>query len=248
MRRVDAHVEGPREGGRRRNWLTRSLAAILLLAVGAAIGSRGLSETGTVETLTVTVSTPKVRAKAVAGKPARDGSGSGGGSGYERTRDGAATAATAYIGALDGRAILDAPRLRKTLTSIASAGSLDGLVRAYEQAARETRARLGVGTAPEPVVILRAVPVGYRIDRFTPDAATVSLWRVGIVGSGATVEPQQSWRTETVSLLWEDGDWKVASFRSSPGPTPPLAPAMATSAGELFVLVPEFEEFMRARP
>lgn len=245
MRRVDAHVEGPREGGRRRNWLTRSLAAILLLAVGAAIGSRGSSETGSVETLTVTVSTPKVRARAVAGEPAH---GVDAVTGYDRTRDGAATAATAYIGALDGRAILDAPRLRKTLTSIASAGSLDGLVRAYEQAARQTRVRLGVGTTPEPVVILRAVPVGYRIDRFTPDAATVSLWRVGIVGSGATIEPQQSWRTETVSLLWEDGDWKVASFRSSPGPTPPLAPSVATSAGELFVLVPEFEEFMRARP
>ena len=245
MRRVDAHVEGPREGGRRRNWLTRSLAAILLLAVGAAIGSRGSSETGTVETLTVTVSTPKVRARAVAGEPAR---GVDAVTGYDRTRDGAATAATAYIGALDGRAILDAPRLRKTLTSIASAGSLDGLVRAYEQAARQTRVRLGIGTSPAPIVILRAVPVGYRIDRFTPDAATVSLWRVGIVGSGATIEPQQSWRTETVSLLWEDGDWKVASFRSSPGPTPPLAASVATSAGELFVLVPEFEEFMRARP
>ena len=244
MRRVEAHVEPPRGGGRRRSWLTLGLAGILLLAIGAAIGSRGSPQPHAAETHTVTVSTPEAKAKAVAGKPARDGSGSG----YERTRDGATAAATAYIGALDGPAILDEPRLRKTLASITSAESLDGLVRAYEQAARQTRVRLGVGTSPEPVVILRTVPVGYRIDRFTPDAATVSLWRVGIVGSGATIEPQQSWRTETVSLVWEGENWKVASFRSSPGPTPPLAASAPTPAGELFVSVPEFEEFTRAIP
>ena len=224
--------------------LTLGLAGILLLAIGAAIGSRASPEPDAVGTHTVTVSTPEAKAKAVAGKPARGGSGSG----YDRTPDGAAAAATAYIGALDGAAILDEPRLRKTLASITSAESLDGLVRAYEQAARQTRVRLGVGTLPEPVVILRTVPVGYRIDRFTPDAATVSLWRVGIVGSGATIEPQQSWRTETVSLAWEGENWKVASFRSSPGPTPPLAASAPTPAGELFVAVPEFEEFTRAIP
>ncbi len=245
MRRVDAHVEAPRRSGRRRRWLALSVAGILLLAIGAAIGSRGSPESHTVETLTVTVSTTEGSAGAIPRAPAR---GSGTSSGYRRTRDGAAAAATAYVGALDGPALLDAPRLRKTLIQIAAAEALDGLVRAYEEAATRTRERLGVGTAPEPVVILRAVPVGYRIDRFTPEAATVSLWRVGIVGSGATVEPQQSWRTATVSLVWERDDWKVASFRSLPGPTPPLAPSVATSAGELFVLVPEFEEFMRARP
>lgn len=246
MRRVDAHVKAPRGGGRRRSWLTLGLAGILLLMIGAAIGSRGSPEPDTVETHTVTVSTPEAKANAVAGKPARDGGSSG--SGYDRTRDGAVAAATAYIGALDGPAILDEPRLRKTLASIASAESLDGLVGAYEQAARQTRVRLGVGTSPEPVVILRTVPVGYRIDRFTPDAATVSLWRVGIVGSGATVEPQQSWRTETASLIWEGENWKVASFRSSPGPTPPLTASAPTPAGELFVSVHEFEEFTRAIP
>jgi hypothetical protein len=244
VRRIDAQVEAPRRTGGRRSWLALSLAGILLLAIGAAIGNRGSPGSRVVETLTVTVSTTEGSA-ALPRAPTR---GSGTSSGYRRTRDGAAAAATAYIGALDGPALLDAPRLRKTLTQIAAAESLDGLVRAYEEAAMQTRERLGIGTAPEPVVILRAVPMGYRIDRFAPDAATVSLWRVGIVGSGGTVEPQQSWRTETVSLVWERGGWKVASFRSSPGPTPPLAASATTPAGELFVAVPEFEELKHARP
>lgn len=245
MRRVDAQVEAPRGSGRRRSWLALSIAAVLLLAIGAVIGARGSSETRTIETLTVTVSTTEDGARAVPSEPTR---GIDVVSGYARTSQGAAAAANAYVGALDGPALLDLPRLRKTLASIASAESRDALVRAYGQAATQTREWLGVGTAPEPVLILRAVPVGYRIDRFTPDAATVSLWRVGIVGSGATVEPQQSWRTETVSLVWERGGWKVASFRSSPGPTPPLAPSAATPAGELFATIPGFEELKHARP
>ena len=244
MRRVDAQVEAAPVSGRRRSWLALSIAATLLLAIGAAIGARGSSETRTTETLTVTVSTTDSPRAA----PSETTRGVGGASGYARTSQGAATAATAYVGALDGPALLDASRLRTTLAAIASAESRAALVQAYEQAATQTRERLGVGTAPEPVLILRAVPVGYRIDRFTRDAATVSLWRVGIVGSGASVEPQQSWRTETVSLVWERGGWKVASFRSSAGPTPPLAPSAATPASQLFATVPEFEELKHARP
>ena len=243
MRRVDVQSEAARGTGKRRSWLALSIAAILLLAIGAVIGARGSSETRTIETLTVTVSTTGDSPRAAPSETTR-----GVASGYARTSQGAATAATAYVGALDGPALLDVSRLRTTLAAIASVESRAALVRAYEQAATQTRKRLGVGTAPEPVLILRAVPVGYRIDRFTRDAATVSLWRVGIVGSGASVEPQQSWRTETVSLVWERGGWKVASFRSSAGPTPPLAPSAATPASQLFATVPEFEELKHARP
>ena len=119
--------------------------------------------------------------------------------------------------------------MRRRLTEITSSEAREGLVRAYVAAAEQARTQLGVGTAPEPVVILRASPVGYRVDRFTPAAATVAIWRVGIVGSGATAEPQQSWRTETVSLVWEKKTWKVAALRSEPGPTPPLPTSAATS-------------------
>jgi hypothetical protein len=242
VRRVDAQFEAGRVSGRRRSWLALSAAATLLLAIGAAIGARGSSETRIVETLTVTVSRTDDSPRTVRSESR------GVASGYARTSQGAATAATAYVGALDGPALLDARRLQTTLAAIASVESRAALVRAYEQAATQTRERLGVGTAPEPMLILRAVPVGYRIDRFTRNAATVSLWRVGIVGSGATVEPQQSWRTETVSLVWERGGWKVASFRSSAGPTPPLAPSAGTPASELFATIPEFEELKHARP
>lgn len=220
-----------------------ALAAVggLLFAVGIAIGTRFASqgeEKLAANTVTVTSGAETSGKKPTSRRETAR---------YDRTREGSVAAATAYVGALDGSAILDPRDLRRTLEAVASSDSLPGLLRAYERAGAMTRKRLGVGTTPEPVVIVRAAPVGYRIDGFSPDAATISIWRVGIVGSGATVEPRQSWRTQTISLVWENADWKVASFRSTPGPTPPLGTTAAVSA-DLFSSIPQFEEFDGALP
>ncbi len=226
----------------RRSWIALGLAAVLLFAIGMAIGRRGDSpEAASPSTATVTVTDvdPAARPARTTHKPA----------GFARTSAGAVSAAAAYVGSLDGRVLLDPAALSQRLAEIASPEAREGLVRAYVAAAEQARKQLGVGTAPEPVVIIRASPVGYRVDRFAPSAATVSIWRVGIVGSGATAEPKQSWRTETVSLVWQDKAWKVAALRSAPGPTPPLASSAATSeAAELFTSIPEFEEFARELP
>ena len=226
----------------RRSWIALGLAAVLLFTIGMAIGRQGDSPEAAsppAATVTVTEATPAPRAAKATDRAA----------GFARTRDGAVSAAAAYVGLLDGRVLLDPAALSRRLAEIASSEARDGLVRAYVAAAEQARKQLGVGTAPEPVVILRASPVGYRVDRFAPTAATVSIWRVGIVGSGATAEPQQSWRTETVSLVWQDNAWKVAALRSEPGPTPPLPSSAARSeAAELFRSIPEFEEFARELP
>lgn len=213
-------------------------AGALLLAIGIAIGTRVGSSDGRAPA-------PATVAGSDEATPAPSDERAGAG---DRTHAGAVVAATAYVGALDGSAILDAERLHRTLTAVASADALPGLIQAYEQAASLTRERLGVGTAPEPIVIVRAAPVGYRVDEFTRDTATVSIWRVGIVGSGATMEPRQAWRTETVTLVWERAEWKVASFRSTPGPTPPLGPSAVVPAADLFTSIPQFEEFHGALP
>jgi hypothetical protein len=217
----------------RRRWLALGLAAVLLVALGVAIGRRS-TEPGQPEARpAVTVTVPALEQETHA-------------AGDVRIPEGAASAATDYLAALGGPAILDPAAVRRTLTAFASAGSRDDLVRAYEAAAAGAREQLGVGTDTDTAVVLRTVSVGYRIDGFHRGAATVSIWRVGIVGSGA-VAPRQSWRTETLSLVWEDGAWKVDAVRSTPGPTPPLA-GTATTPAELFAAIPRFEEFTGELP
>ena len=229
----------------RGRWLALGLAAILLLAVGAAIGRRtaGQPPADARQAVTVTVADSAQQSRQPESQ-ARTGTKR---TGYARTPEGAVDAATAYVAALGGPAILDPAAIRRTLAVVASSASRDDLVRAYEIAAAQGRERLGVGTTSTPVV-LRTTPVGYRIEGFQRRAAMVSIWRVGIVGSGATVEPRQSWRTETVSLVWEDGTWKVDAVRSSPGPTPPLAGPAATPPADLIAAIPTFDEFKDDRP
>ncbi len=220
----------------RRRWLLWGVAAFALIWIGIGIGSR-IAAPGDSRSLA-----PSPAAKpAGPGKPTRDTE-------TARTEPGAVAAAAAAVELLDGPALLDATRIRRLIDRIAASGARAELARAYVQGGAEARARLAVDSVPAPVVIIRSGLVGYRVHSFSPSAATVAIWRVGIVGSGASVPLQQSWRTEIVSLVWEHG-WKVTSFESAPGPTPPLPQQIAaTTTGDLFAEIPRFDPFSHAQP
>ncbi|MCA1846513.1 MAG: hypothetical protein LC792_25625, partial [Actinobacteria bacterium] len=50
--------------------------------------------------------------------------------------------------------------------------------------------------------------------------ATVAVWTVDVIGE-ATDGGQAGWGTKTVSLRWENNDWKLAGFPAGEeGPTP----------------------------
>jgi hypothetical protein len=215
------------------------VAALALLAIGIAIGSRIASSRESSPRVVETTSLPGTGP--TPDPPARTPT--------APTRAGAVAAAARSITAFDGDVLLEPVRLRAVVGRIASAASRARLIEAFDQASAQTRAKLGADTVPKPVIVLRSVPIGYRVEAYSADAATVAVWYVGIVGSGATVQPQQSWRTQIVTFVWEDGAWKVSSFASSAGPTPPLSTAeIAEPPGELFAAIPRFEEFKRAEP
>jgi hypothetical protein len=227
----------------RRRWLAFGLAALLLLAAGIAIG-RPTTEPRqpSAEPAVIVTVPPETHTAEETPESSRAVD-----SPFTRTPEGAATAATAYLSALSGPALLDRAAVSRTLAAIVSVGSRDELIGAYQTAADRAREQLGVGDASAQSVVLRSASVGYRVDGFQPHAASISVWRVGIVGSGASIPPRQSWRTETVALVWEDGTWKIDAVRSSPGPTPPLAGTL-TDGADLAAAIPTFEEFSRELP
>jgi hypothetical protein len=240
-RDVGIAAVAPRHGGSKRVFVW-AIAALALVATGIAIGSRVASPRDTAAAgATTTIAVTTAHGATSPPSPA--------GTSPAPTRAGAVAAAARSITAFDGDVLLHPVRLRAVVSRIASTESRAELTAAFDEASARTRAKLGAGTAPAPVIVLRSVPVGYRIEQFSKSGATVAVWYVGIVGSGATVQPQQSWRTQVVSLVWESGAWKVNSFRSSDGPTPPLSTAeVPASAGELFATVPRFQEFAHAEP
>ena len=206
------------------------------LAVGAGLTSSRRTTAASVVTVTVTNAARTPPGHHAAATPAP-------------TRASAVAAAAQSITAFDGTVLLNPNRVEAVVKRIASAESRANLLSAFEQAGAQTREKLGAGTAPLPVIVLRSFPVGYRLVRYAPPQATVDVWYVGIVGSGATVQPQQSWRTQAVSLVWENNAWKVSSFRSSDGPTPPLSTAETPATpAQLFAGIPLFKEFRSAVP
>jgi hypothetical protein len=218
--------------------LGSAVAVLALLAIGIAIG-RHIPPARHPSVATRAASPNVPRADPIQSRVAS----------AARPRQGAVTAAARAVTAFDGDVLLEPARLRAVVTRIASRGSHRQLTDAFAEASAQTRAKLGADTVPQPVIVLRSVPVGYRIERYSSAAATIAVWYVGIVGSGATIPPQQSWRTQRVSLVWEAGAWKVSSFASSPGPTPPLsAVETAYAPGDLFAAIPRFQEFERAEP
>jgi hypothetical protein len=223
----------------RRRWLLHGLAASALIALGVGIGSRiatppGGSSTSVSPSAAARSVEPPTKAERTTEPP--------------RSPTGAVTAAASAVQLLDGPSLLDPARIRLLVDHIAASNARASLARAYGEGAMEVRTRLAVDSVPAPAVILRSALAGYRIESYKPSAATVAIWRVGIVGSGASVQPQQSWRTETVSLVWEQG-WKVNAFASTPGPTPPLPQSPdATATGHLFTDIPRFITFSGALP
>lgn len=232
----------PGLGRKRRNpsaVLVCLVAAGALLA-GVALGSRIAARESTPLATSSTPASTAIEHPATGRRSPRPST---------RTPAAAVAAATRSITAFDGDVLLDPVRLSAVVSRIASLAARPQLIAAFTEASAQTRAKLGADTAPQPMIVLRSVPVGYRVERFSPDEATVAVWYVGIVASGATVDPQQSWRTQVVALVWERGAWRVSSFESSPGPTPPLSTAeVAQAPGELFAAIPRFEEFEHAGP
>jgi hypothetical protein len=69
-------------------------------------------------------------------------------------------------------------------------------------------------------------------------AARVEVWSVLVVGVLDLGAPRQAWRTVTVELVWEAGDWKVDGWSAQPGPTPLLdATAAVATTGEISEVV-----------
>jgi hypothetical protein len=61
------------------------------------------------------------------------------------------------------------------------------------------------------------------VDSYNPQVATVEVWTCGLVGITAANAPlpvTASWVTYTLTLQWQDRDWKLTAITSVPGPTP----------------------------
>lgn len=82
---------------------------------------------------------------------------------------------------------------------------------------------LGAAGITVQSVELHELPLTARVVDADDRAATVEVWAVTVVIVADVAAPRQVWRTITVELAWEGGDWRVDGWSARLGPTPALA-------------------------
>ena len=107
------------------------------------------------------------------------------------------------------------------------------------------------GKAPKGLTFIsRTNPVGTKVDAFSSDRATVSVWHstlFGLAGEGSKNPVAESWYTNTFELRWVNGDWRVADFKQKDGPAPVGQDQQASTAEEMAAAVSQFGGLTYAR-
>ncbi|GLX19076.1 hypothetical protein [Streptomyces lavendulae] len=107
------------------------------------------------------------------------------------------------------------------------------------------------GNAPQgSTFVTRAVPVGTRVENYSPTTAKVAVWYTGLVGlSGtkSTTPVRTTWKTWTFELTWAGDGWKVVSDSQQDGPAPVPGDVAASTSDDISKAVQEFGGFTYAR-
>ncbi|MFE0580498.1 hypothetical protein [Streptomyces sp. NPDC058874] len=115
-------------------------------------------------------------------------------------------------------------------------------------------ARLGLdanGNAPQgSTFVTRTVPIGTRVESYTPTAAKVSVWYTGLIGMSGTksTDPVRTlWKTWTFELSWAGDDWKVVDDTQQDGPAPVPGDVPVSTSDDMSKAIKEFGGFTYAR-
>ena len=173
------------------------------------------------------------------------------GVGYDHSQQGAVAAAANFTRVLSSDLILDTSRRRAAIAALAAPSAKARLQRTFDQAVVPLRKGLGVSDSANDgaQVLLRATPVGWRVEDYSDEKAKVAIWVTSVGGSvGGTVAApiREGWGTTTVELRWVGGDWRLAESTTTDGPVPIADVSPPTAAPELVDKASQFKEFTYA--
>jgi hypothetical protein len=250
--------------------VTMALLALVLFLGGLVIGRASMTRDRAGATAAPATTAPAVTATPAPAETATPGTAAaategaaasrvgprrfvkGVGVGYARSQQGAVAAAANYSSVLSSALILDTARRRAAIDTLAAPEAKAGLQKTFDQAVASLRKGLGVtGADTDNVqVLMRANPVGWKVDDYRDGTARVAIWVSGVTGSiggtGPPVPIREGWGTTTVNLRWVKGDWKLVDSTTVDGPLPIADVSPPTPAPELVSKASEFKEFTYA--
>ncbi|MFI9106337.1 hypothetical protein ACIGXA_38115 [Streptomyces fildesensis] len=225
------------------------LVAVIVLANrgGGNTASDGASSGGTKGT--------NANPTAPTGDKPVTGNNAGIASGFAKSEQGAQSAAANYAVALGGDGMFNTDRRHAIIDAIADRSTVGTMQAGFDvQYSQDFLASVGLsatGTAPKGLTfVARSIPAGTKIDRFSGDAADVSVWctgMFGLAGNTSTKPVTNNWFTVTFKLKWSGSDWKVLESGQKSGPTPVSGDNPVSGAGEIADAVKGFGGFTYAR-
>ncbi|MGW7436067.1 hypothetical protein [Streptomyces sp. NPDC054849] len=176
--------------------------------------------------------------------------------GFAHDEQGAQSAAANYAVALGSDGMFDTTRRRAIVQAVylpdVAAARQSDLDKVY--ADQEFLARIGLepgGKAPKGLTFIsRTNPVGTKVEKYSADTASVSVWYsalFGLAGEGSKNPVSEGWYTNTFELRWLNGDWRVSDFTQKDGPAPVGRDQSAASAEEMAAAVSQFGGLTYAR-
>lgn len=86
--------------------------------------------------------------------------------------------------------------------------------------------------------------MGTKTVSYTDQIAIVEVWMAGLIGTTSEKAPlpvSASWTTYTLTLQWQNEDWKLASVTSVNGPTPVSTGSEPSSVNDFRTADREFD-------
>lgn len=133
------------------------------------------------------------------------------------TTSGAVEAVVRFV--CSGQRLLDTPpaQLAEAIRSLWSSRAADNAVTATVEKLAELRDRLDSGRG---ATRYRQSVLAFRVESASAARVEVSAWWVGVLSREGAVLPQAQWTTSRVTVIREDGGWRVDAESSEPGPVP----------------------------
>ena len=133
------------------------------------------------------------------------------------TTSGAVEAVVRFV--CSGQRLLDTPpaQLAEAIRSLWSSRAADNAVTATVEQLAELRDRLDSGRG---ATRYRQSVIAVRVESASAARVQVSAWWVGVLSREGAVVPQAQWTTSRVTVIREDGGWRVDAESSELGPVP----------------------------
>lgn len=146
--------------------------------------------------------------------------------GYAHRPAGAALAVANYEQAFANPAVLRPRGLRDRIEAVATPDFAATMLRTNSPGVqRIASGAIGEGLAHRVQTLYTAVPIGYRIESYSPARARILTWAFTLLGNESAVEPEAYFGVTRTDLVWSEGDWKIAGSRGGFGPTPKIETA-----------------------